>query len=261
MGIRELGNKKKMIVSIMGVILLITLVACIIACVTYTNKLQEFATETTLQKNNMSEMLNNALDLENSEVESASTELGKKVEDLEKENNNDKEVKTSEVVEQKQVEEDVKETRMDTTVEVIQDDIQDPVFLMPIEEGEILKEFAKDTFVYSETLEEWITHLGVDIKADKATVVKASAAGIVTNIKNDPRYGLSVIVEHTNGYKTIYSNLLTAEFVEIGENVEQGQTLGTVGNTATFEVSDESHLHFEILKDDENVDQSIYLID
>lgn len=259
MGIRELGNKKKMIVSIMGVILLITLVACIIAFVTYTNKLQEFATETTLQKNNMSEMLNNALDLEDSEVESASTEIGKKVEDLEKENNNSKEVKTSEK-EEKKMPEEVKENRTDETLEVIQDDIQDPVFLMPIEEGEILKEFAKDTFVYSETLEEWITHLGVDIKADKATVVKASAAGTVTNIKNDPRYGLSVIVEHTNGYKTIYSNLLTAEFVEIGENVEQGQTLGTVGNTATFEVADESHLHFEILKDNENVDPAIYLV-
>lgn len=257
MGIRELGNKRKTIIGILAGVLLITLISCIIAFISYTNKLQEFATESTLQKNNMSEMLNNALDLENNNVESASTEIGKKVEDLEKEN---KEVKTSEAVEPKQVQEDVKETRTDATVEVIQDDIQDPVFLMPIEEGEILKEFAKDTFVYSETLEEWITHLGVDIKADKATVVKASAAGTVTNIKNDPRYGLSVIVEHTNGYKTIYSNLLTAEFVEIGENVEQGQTLGTVGNTATFEVADESHLHFEILKDNENVDPAIYLV-
>lgn len=261
MGIRELGNKKKMIIGIMGAILLITLVSCIIAFVTYTNKLQEFATETTLQKNDMTEMLNNALDLENSVVESASTEIGKKVEELEKENKKEEEVETSANEQKQQTPEVVEETRTDETVEVIQDDVQDPVFLMPIEEGEVLKEYAKDSFVYSETLEEWITHLGVDIKADKATVVKASAAGTVTNIKNDPRYGLSVIVEHTNGYKTVYSNLLTAEFVEIGESVEQGQTLGTVGATATFEIADESHLHFEILKDDENVDPTIYLVD
>lgn len=257
MGIRELGSKRKMIIGILAGILLITLISCIIAFVSYTNKLQEFAEETTLQKNNMSEMLNDALDLENSVVESASTEIGKTVEELQKQN--DTEAETTASVNEIEKQED--NTRTDETVEVIQDDVQDPVFLMPIKEGEIIKEYAKDSFVYSETLEEWITHLGVDIKADKATVVKASAAGTVTNIKNDPRYGLSVIIEHTNGYKTIYSNLLTAEFVEIGESVEQGQTLGTVGATATFEIADESHLHFEILKDDENVDPTIYLVD
>lgn len=253
MKIRELGSKRKMIIGILAGVLLITLISCIIAFVSYTNKLQEFAEETTLQKNNMSEMLNNALDLENSVVESASTEIGKTVEELQKQS--DEETDTTAGVNEGE------NTRIDETIEVIQDDVQDPVFLMPIKEGKIIKEYAKDSFVYSETLEEWITHLGVDIKADKATVVKASAAGTVTNIKNDPRYGLSVIIEHTNGYKTIYSNLLTTEFVEIGESVEQGQTVGTVGATATFEIADESHLHFEILKDDENVDPTIYLVD
>lgn len=253
---RTIENKRKMTLYIMGIILLITLVSCIIAFGAYTNKLKEFAQETTLQKNNMSEILNNALDFENTAVESASSTIGKKVEELENATKNNtknevtKEIKDSE----KKVEEKKK-----NTVEVIQDDVQDPVFLMPIEKGEILKKYAKDSYVYSDTLEEWITHLGIDIKAEKATVVKASAAGTVTNIKNDPRYGLSVIIEHTNGYKTIYSNLLTAEFVEVGESVKQGQTLGTVGNSATFEVSDQSHLHFEILKDDENVDPEIYL--
>ena len=65
------------------------------------------------------------------------------------------------------------------------------------------------------------------------------------SIKNDPRYGLTVVIEHTNGFQTIYSNLLTAEFVEEGEEVKQGDTIATVGNTATFEIADESHLHFE----------------
>ena len=57
----------------------------------------------------------------------------------------------------------------------------------------------------------------------------------------------------------VYSNLLTAEFVVEGEKVEQGQTIGTVGNTATFEIADEPHLHFEILKDNESVDPELYL--
>lgn len=123
-------------------------------------------------------------------------------------------------------------------------------FVAPVK-GEVLREFAKDSLVYSDTLEEWITHTGVDIKADKTTVVKAATKGKVESIKNDPRYGLTVIVSHDGGYKTVYANLLTAEYVVEGEDVEEGQTIGTVGNSASFEVADDYHLHFELIKDGE----------
>lgn len=135
---------------------------------------------------------------------------------------------------------------------------EDPKFNMPVS-GEIIREFAVDSLVYSNTLEEWITHNGIDIKADKTSVVTAAAPGKVYAIKNDPRYGLTVIIDHDNGYRSIYSNLLTAEFVVEGENVEQGQTIGTVGNSSTFEISDDCHLHFELLKDNEYVDPTIYI--
>ena len=71
--------------------------------------------------------------------------------------------------------------------------------------------------------------------------------------------GLTVVIEHNNGYSTVYSNLLKAEFVTAGESVKKGQTIGTVGNTATFEISDEPHLHFEITKDGTNLDPELYL--
>lgn len=131
-------------------------------------------------------------------------------------------------------------------------------FQKPVE-GDVVKEFAKDNLVYSNTLEEWTTHIGIDIKADKTTVVNSAEAGTVKSIKNDPRYGLTIVVEHTGGYETVYSNLLTSEFVIEGEKVEKGQALGTVGNTAAFEIADEPHLHFEILKDSVAIDPSIYI--
>ena len=131
-------------------------------------------------------------------------------------------------------------------------------FEKPVE-GEIMKNYAKDNLVYSETLQEWVTHLGIDIKADKTTVVKASEAGTVKTIKNDPRYGLTIIIEHDEGYQTVYANLLSSEFVIEGEKVEKGQSIGTVGNTATFEIADEPHLHFEILKDGGQIDASNYI--
>lgn len=146
------------------------------------------------------------------------------------------------------------------TEEQKEETIKDPEFKRPVE-GEIIREFAKDKLVYSNTLGEWITHNGIDIKADKTTVVKASSEGTIKSIKNDPRYGLTVVIEHVNGFTTVYSNLLTAEFVVEGEQVKQGQTIGTVGNTATFEIADEAHLHFEIAKDGEGLDPELYLKD
>lgn len=131
-------------------------------------------------------------------------------------------------------------------------------FTAPVK-GEIIREFASDSLVFSETLQEWITHKGVDIKADKTTVVAAACDGTIQSIKNDPRYGLTVIINHEDGYQTIYSNLLTAEFVVAGEKVEAGQTIGTVGNTASFEINDGYHLHFEVLKDNEYQDPTILI--
>ena len=135
---------------------------------------------------------------------------------------------------------------------------KDITFIKPVE-GDIICEYAKDNLIYSETLKEWITHTAVDIKADKTSVIKAAADGVVKTIVNDPRYGLTIIISHDDGYETIYSNLLTAEFVVEGEEVSQGQTIGTAGNTAAFESSMESHLHFELLKDEEYLDPTIYL--
>lgn len=125
--------------------------------------------------------------------------------------------------------------------------------------GDIIKDFAMDNLIYSNTLEEWTTHSGIDIKAEKTSIVVAAEKGVVESIKNDPRYGLTITISHNNGFKTIYSNLLTTEFITENEEVEKGQTIGTIGETASFEVADESHLHFEMYKDGESVNPTIYL--
>ena len=85
-------------------------------------------------------------------------------------------------------------------------------FAKPVE-GEISKEYAQENLVYSETLQEWVTHSGIDIKADKTTVVKSAEKGTVKTIKNDPRYGLTIVVEHAYVYKSVYAILLISVFV------------------------------------------------
>ena len=141
---------------------------------------------------------------------------------------------------------------------IIEDEVLN--FIAPVS-GEIIKDFSVDTLVYSNTLKEWTTHNGIDIKADKTSIVVASESGTVESIKNDPRFGLTITIAHNNGFKTIYSNLLTTEFVKENEKVEKGQTIATVGESASFEVADEPHLHFEIYKDGECLNPTIYLKD
>ena len=119
--------------------------------------------------------------------------------------------------------------------------------------GEIINDYADESLIYSKTLDEWTTHLGIDIKANKTSSVVAAEEGKVKSIKNDPRYGLTVIIEHIDGYETLYANLLSADFVKEGDNVNKNQTIGTIGESASFEISDPPHLHFEVFKDGENV--------
>lgn len=113
--------------------------------------------------------------------------------------------------------------------------------------GDIILDYAKDKLVYSETLQEWITHEGVDIKAEVATPVKASEDGVVESIKMDPRYGNTIIISHENGYKTVYSNLSTLDMVYVGKNIKMGDIISGVGEGFGFESKEGSHVHFEVL--------------
>ena len=63
-------------------------------------------------------------------------------------------------------------------------------------------------------------------------------------------------LEHDVDY---YESLYPERELKEGEKVTSGQTIGTVGNTASFEILDESHLHFEILKNGEQIDPNMYL--
>ena len=131
-------------------------------------------------------------------------------------------------------------------------------FAMPVF-GKVTLEFAMDKLVYSKTLEEWRAHSGVDLRADRGTPVKVVADGAVTEVKNDPRFGVTVIVEHSNGIKTLYANLANADMVTPNQKVKQGEVIGSVGNTAVIESAEPPHLHFEVIKDGKPVDPGAYL--
>lgn len=261
-------SDKIIMYSIIGIGILTSI---LVGLLIYSKNLSEDVKEGTMSLEQMNAIVGNS---DNSgDTESASTDIGKTVEESKNETNTQNAVNTKSNTQSKanttnvskNVETNTKketanqETKTKTSkTEEPKQENKELSFIKPVD-GEISKEYAKDNLVYSETLKEWTTHLGVDIKADKTTVVKAAEAGTIKSIKNDPRYGLTVVIDHGNGYESIYSNLLTSEFVVENEKVEKGQSIGTVGNTAVFEVADEPHLHFEIQKDSIQVDPNLYM--
>ncbi len=254
-------------ILISGGIILLLIIGLIIGLSVYSNSLKNNSLQGGISSEQIASLVPNdqSEDTITTETESASTSIGKSVEESKNEISNNTQntiTNTTTSTTKKKSTSTSKKTSNESNItsskNPVTEEKKEITFIKPVE-GDIYKEFAKDNLVYSETLKEWVTHLGVDIKAEKTTVVKAATDGTIKSIKNDPRYGLTVIIDHDDGYQTIYSNLLTAEFVVEGEKVKQGQSIGTVGNTAVFEISDESHLHFELLKDSENLDPSIYI--
>ena len=235
------------------------------ALLMYSKNINENVKNSTMSLEQMSD-----INSDEEDTQITGTEIGKSIEEAEKEIEEEpiviaQENKTT-TDDTKKTENEVKkeETKNNTTnnsesQSAKQEKQQKELSFQKPVEGDIVREYAKDNLVYSETLKEWVTHLGIDIKAEKTTVVKAAEAGTVKSIKNDPRYGLTVVIEHENNFQTVYANLLTSEFVVEGEKIEKGQSIGTIGNTAAFEIADEPHLHFEILKDSLAVDPSIYI--
>ena len=271
---KEMSTSDKIILySTIGVIVLAVIITALFL---YSKKLNDDVRNSTMSLEDMANLTNST----SQESESASTEMGKSVEEAENEmnssnsansmnstnttnsiNSNTTNTSNSAKNTNNSSTNNVNATNNTNTANSVTTSTENQEsetkkelsFERPVE-GEIVREYAKDSLIYSETLQEWTTHTGIDIKADKTTVVKAAEAGTVKSIKNDPRYGLTIVIEHNEQYQTVYSNLLTSEFVVEGEKVEKGQAIGTVGNTAVFEIADEPHLHFEIWKDSLPVD-------
>ncbi|HZJ82311.1 MAG TPA: M23 family metallopeptidase [Clostridia bacterium] len=126
-------------------------------------------------------------------------------------------------------------------------------------EGNVMKDHSMDELVYSNTLKEWTTHAGIDIETFVGAEVKAAMGGTVEDITQDPLMGISIILDHGNGLKTYYANLSTGKMVSLGQKVDKGQIISGVGRTASAEILDDPHLHFEVLLEGKSVDPKSYI--
>ena len=250
-------DKLKKIAIVFSFTLFLTIIIFIAIFSLYNKKLREDAERSLLELGSINAVVPNSSTLEITNPVSSTNDKGintVKNETKAKNTSTNKHVEATENTTENTITE---ENTVQNTL-AVEERKEELNFMAPVI-GEISKDFANDTLVYSKTLDEWTTHSGIDIKAEKTTIVVAAEAGVIESIKNDPRYGLTVTITHRNGFKSIYSNLLTSEFITEGETVEKGQTIATVGETSSFEIADEAHLHFEMIKDGEYVNPTIYL--
>lgn len=132
------------------------------------------------------------------------------------------------------------------------------VFIRPVS-GEVICGYSGETLVYSATMADWRTHRGVDLYAVIGAEVKAASGGTVTDVRNDPLMGTTVVVDHGDGLTSIYSNLEAEPPVTVGQTLRVGDTLGVVGSSAIAESSELSHLHFAMQVDGVYVDPGEYI--
>ncbi len=111
-----------------------------------------------------------------------------------------------------------------------------------------LDNFEKREVIKSVNLNKKEPHTGVDIAAKDGEEVKAVADGRVYWTYSGGRHGISVGIEHENGWRTTYLHL-SEKVVKRGQTVKASDVIGKVGTSGSGRDSEASHLHFALIID------------
>lgn len=144
-------------------------------------------------------------------------------------------------------------------------EVKEPIkvyFQSPLDYEYVSMEYTsgegENLFVYSSTLNMWTTHHGVDLVAADGTQVCSMFDGTVIDVTESYGMGGTVVVDHGDNVIATYSSLSDIQVVK-GQEVMQGEVLGTVSTTASYEFVDGAHLHLEITENGDYVDPTQYI--
>ncbi len=122
-------------------------------------------------------------------------------------------------------------------------------FVIPVN-GEIIQDFSEGELVKNQTTGAWQTHNGIDISGNIGDEVRAMTDGTVTDVIEDPLWGVVVTIDHGDGITARYCGLNKGVTVEKNSHVSAQDVIGAIGATADIESSMETHLHLEVIKND-----------
>ena len=131
-------------------------------------------------------------------------------------------------------------------------------FIWPIA-GEIEMPYSVTALLYNKTMADWRTHDGVDIAAELGAQVMAISSGRVERIYTDDLYGVTIVIDHGSGLRSMYSNLADTPTVYEESSVTTGEIIGAIGTSALSEAGEVTHLHLKMTLDGLSVDPAQYL--
>src|SRR5574344_1017192 len=123
-------------------------------------------------------------------------------------------------------------------------------FQIPLSYNRISSPFT--TKRYHPVLKRYRAHLGTDFAAPTGRNIYAAGDGKIEFVGTKGGYGKTIIINHHNGYKTLYAHQSNfAKGVKSGKNVKKGELIGYVGSTG---LSSGPHLHLGLYRNGVAVD-------
>ncbi len=130
---------------------------------------------------------------------------------------------------------------------------------VPVTSGKLIGQYTDTILVFNEMYDDYRTHNGIDIAAPLNTAVMSVKKGVVIKNEFDYEEGYTVEIEHDDGVISVYKNLDSDKIVKVGQVVNAGDTIGTIGKSAVFESNMEPHLHFEIREENIEINPEDYI--
>lgn len=146
----------------------------------------------------------------------------------------------------------------------IQNENMEPVgstavnFYLPVLNCSSIKDYSDTKLMYNKTLNQWESHMALDLSGNAGDNVYAALDGKVVAVYDNYLEGNVIELEHADNMKTIYKSLASTKGLEVGDIVSRGQVIGTIGASAS-EAYLGNHLHFEVEESGKKIDPSGYL--
>ncbi len=131
------------------------------------------------------------------------------------------------------------------------------VFVNPVENGTVQKEYADDKLLEDKTSGYWQTHQGIDYSAPAGSKIYAVCDGTIESIKNDMMDGTVITLKISDDIKVVYKSLSEEVVVKEGDTVKAGDQIAVIGTNMT-EKADGVHLHLEMYENGVLVNPSGY---
>ncbi|MGN1318685.1 MAG: peptidoglycan DD-metalloendopeptidase family protein [Lachnospirales bacterium] len=126
-------------------------------------------------------------------------------------------------------------------------------------EGQILMDYSSESAIYDKTLDQYRTNDSISISAPLGSEICASADGVVASITKDDEKGVTVSIDHGNGWMSTYSQLQDNTTVSEGQTVYRGEKIGTVAEPTKYSSAIGPHIEFSVFKDEISTDPKLVL--